>query len=189
MDHLSASEVAAYLDRTLPALARERADRHLSDCADCREELVACTRLVQSAPTTRRRFVAPALGVIAAVVVVAIALRARPTDRLEQQAIERASGPAGPEVRLVAPRNGSAISSGALRFTWRADSGAVGYRIVVTTPTGTLVWRGEPHDTTVVPPPGTKFVNGGEFYWRVESTRADGGGATSGASAFRVVDR
>ena len=189
-EHLTASEVAAYIDRSLTGAARERAERHLSDCSLCRDELVACARLATEAPAGRRtRFVAPIIGVAAAAVIVAVAVGAPRRGTARAPTTERASGPVALGVAIVAPRDGASIESRAVRFIWRADSGAVGYRVIVTAANGTLVWKGDSPDTTITPPRTTMFVNGGEFNWRVESTRADGGAAWSQTATFRVQDR
>ena len=46
--HLSVDDVAGLIDGTLAAHERERAERHLATCDECREELAACTRVVAS---------------------------------------------------------------------------------------------------------------------------------------------
>ena len=191
VDHLSASDVAAYLDRSLTDGARERAEAHLSDCPLCREELVACAHLATSAPArhARQRFLVPAIATAAAAAIIAVAILA-PHGRPEGlSTTERSSDPISRRLVTVTPRDGGSIGSAAVRFTWRADSGALAYRVIVTTATGTPVWSGEASDTSIAPPREVTFVDGGEFYWRVESSRADGGGARSQTAAFRVSGR
>ena len=188
-EHLTASEVAAYIDRSQTDAARERAERHLSDCWQCREELAACARLVTEAPAWRRtRIVAPIIGVAAAAIV-AVAVGAPRRETAHAPTTERASGPVARGVAIIAPRDGASIESRAVSFTWRTDSGAVGYRVIVTTGNGSLVWKGDSPDTTITPPRTAVFVNGGEYNWRVESTRADGGAAASKTATFRVLGR
>src|SRR5215813_4969378 len=69
-EHLSAADLARYIDRTLSDIARHRTERHLSDCAQCREELAACAPIARSLPVRRRtRWLVSGLGVVAAAVV------------------------------------------------------------------------------------------------------------------------
>jgi hypothetical protein len=190
--HLSASDVAAYLDRSLTDAARERTEAHLSDCPLCRDELVACAQIATSAPSRHRKlFLVPLLAAAAppAAVIIAVAVETPRGSRAGLPTTERSSGPVGPGLAIVAPRDGGSVASAAVRFTWRADSGALAYRVVITTASGTPVWSGEASDTTIAPPREVTFVDGGDFYWRVESSRADGGGARSQTATFRVLGR
>ncbi len=93
------------------------------------------------------------------------------------------------ELALVAPRPNARVTAGDIHFVWRADSGAVGYRVIVTTPAGALVWSKDVPDTAVAPPREVTFVDGAEYNWRVESTRANGGGLASASSSFKFVSR
>lgn len=189
-DHLSASELAAYVDHSLTDASRERAERHISECSQCRDEVVACARLAAAAPSSvlrRMRYVAPIVGAAAAVVV-AVAIGASRRGG-HGPATERSAGAIAREVAIVSPRDGGSLVADSVRFTWRSDSGAVGYRVVVTTVSGATVWVREVQDTSVAPLSAATFVNGEEYYWRVESSTADGGWAASRPSAFRIVDR
>lgn len=190
-EHLSAADLASYIDRTQSDLARERTERHLSNCAPCREELAACAALSGSIPgTPRMPLMLSGLGVAAAAVV-AIVVTGLPRVRHGDVERQRGSG-AGTSIGAIAvviPRSGSSVSAGDIRFVWRRDPAAVGYRVIVTTSNGTPVWSGEASDTSTVPPRESTFVDGGEFYWRVEASHANGGIATSQTASFRVVGR
>jgi hypothetical protein len=133
--------------------------------------------------------VAPLLGAAAAASLLAIALAAPRRQKNSSPGLERSAGGVTREVATVAPRNGTSLAAEGLRFTWRADSGAVGYHVVVTTAAGTPVWNRESSDTSAVPGREATFVPGEEYYWRVESSRADGGGAMSRPASFRIVER
>src|SRR5919206_1600037 len=52
--HLSADEVAAYVDGALAGDERARIEAHLAVCADCRAEVREVTGLVRSLPEARR---------------------------------------------------------------------------------------------------------------------------------------
>ena len=164
-------------------------EAHLADCAPCRDELAACTRLVRSATLKRhRRTLVSGFGVAAAATIVFVGL-ALPRPQLPNVVRERGSSPALGEIAVVSPRPGSTIATGSLRFVWRADSGTAGYKVIVTTQTGTTVWFHEVADTSIAPQPEAVFVPGDEYYWRVESSRANGGTASSQTESFRVAKR
>jgi hypothetical protein len=61
--------------------------------------------------------------------------------------------------------------------------------VIVTTAAGKQVWTHEASDTSITPPREAPFVAGQEFYWRVESTRLNGGTAASRIESFRVAER
>jgi anti-sigma factor RsiW len=189
VDHLSASDIAAFIDGSLRNSARERAERHLSDCAQCREELVACTQLVGGVSAARRRqLLMPALGLAAAAALVLTIARRPSAPSPQPGELQRAARSTGPEIVLVSPANGANVSPAEVRFTWRAVAGAVGYHLVVTTRTGDPVLDRQAGDTSLVVRREPKFVSGGDFYWRVESFRADGGDAVfSHRASIRVV--
>ena len=187
-EHLSAADLARYIDRTLSDVARHRTERHLSDCAQCREELAACAPIAWSLPEKRQtRLLVSGLG-IAAAAAIAISFAARPKTPVIDATQERGIGAAAPAFVIVTPPPGSTVAGNNIRFTWRADSGAAGYTVIVTTADGSLAWTGQASDTSTVPPASTKFVDG-EYYWRVEATRGDGRTARSPTNSFRVVDR
>jgi hypothetical protein len=188
-DHPSASEVAAFVDRLLPDADRDRIERHLADCAPCRDELAASTRLARSAPLRRPRGIF-VFGVgIAAAAALVLVVRAVPRSAPVDSVVERGLGPGVGEIMVVSPRPGSTIAGEEIHFVWRADLGAAGYKVIVTTAAGTQVWSHEVSDTTVTPPREATFFPGEEFYWRVESSRVNGGTATSRTESFRVAAR
>jgi len=189
-EHLSAADLAVYIDGTLSDIARQRTERQLSDCAQCREELAACAPLARSLPPkSRPRMLVSGLGVAAAAAI-AIGIVALPRHRSidSSPARERGFEAADREIATVAPRPGSTVASSAIRFTWRTDSAAAGYTVVVTNSAGALVWRHEVQDTSIALTSETTFVPG-EFNWRVESSRVNGGTASSQTVSFRVGHR
>jgi len=98
-DHLTTSQVAAMLDRRLPAGERKAAITHLSSCLECRHELADMQQAVtaleaETRPTHRWSMVF--VGVAAAVVIAAL-----PIVRLSSHR----SGLLSPE---IATRAGSA---------------------------------------------------------------------------------
>jgi anti-sigma factor RsiW len=187
--HLTAPELAAFIDRSLAGAAREQAASHLADCPQCREELADCSRLAASAPKRALRWrIGAAFSSAAAALILAVVLRAGTRSHVGAPSVERGLGVSPGGVRLVAPLAGSDVAARDVRFVWRADSAAVGYRIVITTLTG-LVWDHEVRDTSIAPPRDLTFVNGGVYYWRVESSRGDGSQPVSSTERFQIIDR
>ena len=45
-----AEELAAFVDRRLPAADREKMERHLAECANCRELFAEVVRLFETEP-------------------------------------------------------------------------------------------------------------------------------------------
>ena len=58
-DHLETASLARYLGGAGTPDERARWEAHLSECADCREEMVEVRRIVATAPARRRAWLAP----------------------------------------------------------------------------------------------------------------------------------
>src|SRR4051812_35333357 len=71
IQHLSAAEVAAYVDQQLHAVERHRIEQHLADCRECRSEIVAVSRAVRG---LRRRWRWVVLAPLAAAALVVVML-------------------------------------------------------------------------------------------------------------------
>ena len=78
MSHLDPEQIAAYLDRTLSAVAYGRVEAHLVECRDCRTEVLEVERLAASVPGPRRWAAVPLLAAAAAAVVLVVMLPGRP---------------------------------------------------------------------------------------------------------------
>src|SRR5947207_11530491 len=103
-EHLSATDIAAFIDGSLPFADRARAELHLSGCDRCRQELAACARLASSVPSTPRRLMAwPLVGLAAAVLLIAVVLRPSATHTDRAPLTERASATAGARMLAVFP--------------------------------------------------------------------------------------
>lgn len=187
--HLSAAQVAAYVDRTLADDERARVERHLVECDDCRDEVTACARLVATAPPRnvsrfRWRVVVP---VAAAAVLAAVLLR-RPDgrDRLAP-ALERGEAGSASRIVLIAPPPGALVEGSAMRLMWRSIDRSAGYHVVVKDSTGAGLWSADLTDTSVVLPRGLTLRAGDAYVWRVDGQRTDGSTATSAETSFRIA--
>jgi anti-sigma factor RsiW len=186
--HLSDADVAAYVDRTLPAGARARVERHLVECDACREEVTACARLVTAAPSripTRSRWVV--MVPVAAAVLAAVLLR-RPdgNDRLAP-ALERGATANASRIVQIAPAPGALVDANAMRLVWRPVERSAGYHVVVKDAAGAALWRADVTDTSVALPRGIALRAGESYVWRVDGQRTDGTSVTSPEIVFRIA--
>lgn len=185
--HLSATEIAAFIDSTLSPEARAAAELHLSGCDKCREELASCLRLASTAPSrASSRLPWPMLGAIAAAVVIVAVLRPGQPRATPDVSRERATSPA-----TSLPAAGSSertVTRQAVRLAWQRDAAAVGYRVIVTDSAGAPVWRSDDlTDTAVAPPPSVRLEPGARYFWRVDALHADGSTAQSTTAGFRIT--
>ena len=61
--HLEAGEVAAYIDRRLAPAERDRVEKHLSVCPECRGEVIEVAHVARTLPRRRRwSWLAPAVA-------------------------------------------------------------------------------------------------------------------------------
>jgi hypothetical protein len=188
VQHLSAVEIAAFIDRPLSAGARAAAERHLSACARCREELAACMRLASTAPARRAFRVSwPLVGSIAAAMLFVVVLRPVHRQASVEPARER-SAVIGADSIAIAPTADRAVARRDLRLVWRRDPAAVSYRVVVTDSAGAPTWRSDDvTDTSIAPPSSVALVPRARYFWRVDALHGDGSSAQSATSGFRIT--
>ena len=206
--HLTASELAGYVDHALDADAHRAAEEHLEQCAQCRHEAMAIMTVAESyeanAPvvevSTRSaatasarsrsgwRRVAIGSGVLAAGLVLSVVAR-QPNGRDEQIAAVRAphtSARTGETVMAAAaPADGATIPARGTVFSWHRAT-ADTYRFTVATQSGEPVWSRETSDTSVTLPATVSLEPGRSYFWHVEAI-ADGIVAASAARQFLVA--
>ena len=191
-NHLSAAEIAAFIDRSLEGEVRVRAVEHLATCERCRDEVATCARLAASAPATTRIPVAlRAAAGIAAALVLAVAVRSSwhgetPVSGARTATVER-SAPIIGRITTVFPTDSVTITRSQLRFVWRQDEDANVYRFVVTDANGRVVWRRDITDTAFALPDTVRLTRSALYYWHVDAPHADGSSAQSSGIAFRVA--
>jgi hypothetical protein len=184
--HLTATEIASFIDGTLFGDDRQRAERHLAACARCREELAACARIASGAPASRpsRASSWRWVGLAAAAGLVGIVLTA-PRWRAPRSISEERAPVSASAIAVVSPTRG-ALRRSDLRFVWRS-TGSVSYRVLVTDASGGLVWRTDVSDTSVVIPADT-LKTGVSYFWRVEALLSDGREVESTLHSFTVAE-
>ena len=194
MDHLTAGQLAGYLDEHLPGDRREEVERHLDACPACRAELVELGRLVPGGAGSGARAGPMArawrwgIPMAAAAVVGALALFRSGEPGAGPVALERPGG-GGAEVTsrvaVVAPRDGASVPRDNVAFTW-LGRGPGTYRLTVLTQAGELVWTLDTADTVAIPPASLPLAPGNSYFWRVEVV-ADGITASSEVRRFEIV--
>jgi hypothetical protein len=182
--HLSAVEIAGFIDSTLAPDARAAAELHFSNCAVCRGELASCLRLAGTVPARPSHRVSLPF-VAAAAVVLAAALLPFARRVTPPSLVERGSATARAET--MTPANGSVIRGNDIRLAWQRYATAVSYHVVLTDSSGTLVWSADVSDTSVTPPVALPLVSGARYFWRVDVLHGDGSSAQSRTAAFTIA--
>ncbi len=189
--HLSAGDVAAFVDGRLSADQRSSIEAHLAVCADCRGEVAAVSTLVESAPApARRRTRWPMVGTgvaaaAAAVLLLVVLPRTRDGRRPATPVDERASSSATQTIEIVSPPPAGEVARESLRFAWRRNE-VSSYRFFLADSAGAPVYTTSTRDTTVVPPPTLGLVAGAVYFWNVDGLRADGTSVSSSHAAFTI---
>jgi hypothetical protein len=192
-NHLSATEIAGFIDRTLDGEVRARAVEHLAACERCRDEVAACVRLAATAPAHHdTSAVWKVVAAVAAVLVLAVTLRSGLRQRAltggERSATAERAAPMTSRITTVFPTDTVAIARAQLRFVWRRDSRASAYTFAIIDANGKPVVRiDEIGDTTFALPDTVRLVPSALYFWHVDAPHADGSSAVSGEMAFRVA--
>lgn len=185
-EHLSAEEIAAYIDHKLSLDDTARAESHLADCHECRREVAASAGLVSAAPTTgARRRIGRIAGVAAAAAILLAVLFTRP--QRPDVAVERRSGAdEASRVHAISPRGGSTVDAESVAFVWRRDDDA-SYQLTVVDSSGAVVWVTTTGDTTVRLPRTVGLTPGKRYFWYVDALRANGFSVSSGPVEFMTA--
>ena len=192
--HLSPSDLAGLIDRTLDPGAQARIEAHLDICTVCREELADVTRLahsLQSQPVSsrsrRRLWGGLALGGALAASLALLMLRApRPSESALPTPPVRApaAGEGLARIQVLSPPESLRAGSGPPAFTWHSV-GADVYRFVLLSDNGELLWTGETADTSLTLPRTTVLLPWEKYWWRVDAT-TEGIVASTGARRLQV---
>jgi hypothetical protein len=191
--HLKDDVLAAYLDRALPAAERRVAEDHLAECATCRDEVVAMSKLLADQAPVRRwsRLWVPVAMVAAAAIAFAVIGPWRaapgpstaPGDRMRESTL--VGGASRRAVAVVMPGEGDTVRPGGLRFAWRPVAPNASYLLKVSDETS-VRWMKDTADTTVALPDSVRLEPGRGYTWWVDALTADGHVASTGVRQFRT---
>jgi hypothetical protein len=192
--HISASELAGFLDGDLVSAERARVEAHLEGCADCRAEQVEMRRITNGfgkhgssrGSAGLRRWWIPA---IAAAGLATLILVSRSTTPAHREPV-RSGAPVGDgegraRIEVVAPAENATIARDRMTFTWRRAV-ADAYHISLLNESGEPVWSNETSDTSVALPSSVSLRSGQAYFWRVEAI-ANGITASTGVHRLRVA--
>lgn len=186
--HLSAEDVAAFLDRSMTAVERASVEAHLADCPTCRGEVADVRRLLKARPTGRRIMLFPAgLAAAAAIAVIVVNLnRGGPESTIERVRTPPAAAPteSSQRIAVLSPAEGDTIRPGSPALLWSAVSGEPTYRLTMTDASGQPVWVTTTTDTSVTLPPQVALQSRTTYFWYVDALRADGRAASTGVRSF-----
>lgn len=185
--HLTAEDVAAFLDRRVTAMERAGIEEHLADCRDCRVEVTAVRRMVRATSFRRPTILLPA-SLIAAAAIAFVALNIQqgaPGPAAERIRAATASLPDDSLSRLdaLAPADGDTIPLERPALRWSSVAGEPTYRLTLTDTSGHTVWTGTMADTSVTLAAGVLQARA-TYFWYVDVLRADGRAASTGVRSF-----
>lgn len=176
-------EIAAYLDRRLTSVERERVESHLADCAECREEMIESHKLLRRARRPRVLFL---IGVAAAAAVVTLLIGPGLLRQSSMTADSLVRDDGAPSA-IVAHGPIGEVPVASLRFVWAAVPGAATYRLTVAQVDGKPVWTGSGSDTAVPLPDSVSLTPGGRYVWVADALLGDGSSRSTGLREFLVV--
>jgi anti-sigma factor RsiW len=175
--HPDAAQLAAYLERRLPASDRERVAAHLTECGECRGDLADVSRVQARAGRPAR--IATLVGLAAAAALAVVVLVPRSARRGPEPVVERGLPSArGLDVRS-ASRPGSGTPGGLL--AWAPAGEGSTYHVSVADASGTELWSTSTSDTIVRLPATLVLAPAATYYWRTDALRPDGATSTTGA--------
>lgn len=197
-DHLTAGEIAGYLDRDLAEADRHRVEHHLEACAECRGELTAVARLADShapAPSIRplptprpaRRQLPLALaGALAAGLAALFLIRPGIVGNAPRREPVRAPdfGEGRARLEIVSPSPDSIVAANRLALTWHSSQASL-YRVTVLSESADPLYTADTRDTSIALPDSITLLPGRTYFWRVEGI-ANGIVSSTGATRLRV---
>lgn len=171
-------EIAAYLDRGMTAPDRARIEDHLVACVTCRERLSDSQETLAVVQRPSRWNHVLLTSAIAAVLLISI-IPTLMDSRQDRQTRDLDESPS-----LVARYPAGNLDLPPKRFVWSRVTGAMSYRITVSTPDGTTLWTSTVSDT-IATPPRSVVSNSGTYLWAVDATMSDESVLSSALTEFR----
>ena len=164
--HLEAGEVAAYVDRRLAPAERDRVEKHLSVCPECRGEVIEVAHVARTLPRRRRwHWLAPAVA--AAAVILFIVATSKGIQQFAPDTGHRGEQGTAPVAPVpVAPAGPVATVDTLL---WSSVPHTNRYRVRLFDADGAMIWQTQTRDTAVALPTSVRLNPGIPYYWRAEA--------------------
>lgn len=178
--HLTAMEVAAYVDNGLRADARARVRSHLAECEECRGELVAVARLAR----TGNRFGWKVLVPLAAAA--ALVLYFAPWQQSSDSTAPVLREPGVTTIVAPTPIAPRGAVTALLALTWSSVPLADRYKVTLFDGDGSVLWETQTADTTAVVAPTVRIVVGVPHYWKVAARTEPGRWVASDLTSFTL---
>ncbi|HEX6251152.1 MAG TPA: zf-HC2 domain-containing protein [Gemmatimonadaceae bacterium] len=190
MPHLSADQLAGYIDHALEAAERATVESHLEICDACRADMLSAKRITQEHAPPRRSRLAfyGVVGTAAAAALILVVGRSGPPESPGTPQLREATAPPAAErgIAPLHPASGDTLAADSVVLAWRPLEPDAEYRLTLSTPDGTILWSSETGDTTVAVPDSV-FREAGPVFWYVDALRSTGRAATTGVREFVIV--
>jgi hypothetical protein len=183
--HPSAEQIAAYLEDALSRGEKNQVLQHLSECDQCRREVVEVRRVLRRGPPLRGWM---GLGLAAAAVI----LLAFPLTRGAFNRPDSLRSPIDPRlegtatIAVIAPSEGVLDSPTDILFLWHSVEGGLRYEVTLSDEVGDVVWSTSTTDTTVTLGSDVQLEPEGRFFWFVDVLTARGDAVSSGVREFTI---
>lgn len=182
-DHLTLSDIAAYVDGVASPEDQRRIEGHAADCPECGDEIVAAAHAVR--PNRGRRRAGMSIP-LAAGLAALLLLRPGSTDLPQTPPSFRNGGREPVRVQVLSPADRATVRSSEARFVWRPAALEASYTFQITNEIGDVLWEGQTPDTTLDLTQHLLLREGLRYFWRVDALLPDGTEAGSGAHELRV---
>ena len=177
-------EMAAYLDRRLQPSDRDRIERHLASCEDCRLELTQTYHILAGMRRRKWGFAGGILLATAATLLFVV----RP---VMVQVPEEHAAPPLRETAGIASLIGygpsGEVATRSLRFVWGAAPNVTTYRLTVSGADGLPLWSASTLDTSVTLPDSVGLQVGRRYFWVADALLDDGATRSTGLREFQPV--
>lgn len=177
--HLSAADVAAYVDQHLSGVDRDRVEEHLAACRECRSETVAVSRVVRGLRRSWRWAALVPLAAAALVVVMLAPWRRDGQPVMREPAVTTIVAPTA-----IAPRGGVAEL---VSITWSSVPRATLYEVTVFDSAGTIIWETRVLDSLTRVPRDLRLVRGKPYYWKVAARTESNRWVSSDFVTFTIL--
>lgn len=182
MQHLDTDSLARFMEGGGTADERARWETHLSECGECREEMVEVRRILATAPGRRRSYLVPLTAAAAALLLVWGGTMVRqPADDVTRDPDAAPTITLAP--RPVAPLG---VVSHPEDLIWTAVPGVTRYRVTLFTAEGRAAWQTTTRDTFATLPDTLRLVEAAPTYWQVKGETSFGRWVESELVAFTV---